>query len=117
MSPFRPRGVHTDVVKFPTAMSIESPQPGPRPAALRALRQLLRPLVRFLLDQQISFPVLSRLLKEVYVDVAREELPLEGRAQTDARLSLLTGVHRKDVRRLRGPPEGCEAAPGAGRVG
>ena len=82
-------------------MPSESPQPGPRPAALLALRQLLRPLVRFLLDQQISFPVLSRLLKEVYVDVAREELPLEGRAQTDARLSLLTGVHRKDVRRLR----------------
>ena len=82
-------------------MSSEQPRPGPRPAVLAALRQLLRPLVRFLLDQQVTLPVLSRLLKEVYVDVARDELPLEGRAQTDARLSLLTGVHRKDVRRLR----------------
>jgi len=90
-----------DVVNFPTSMPDDGPRPGPRPAVLAALRQLLRPLVRFLLDQQVSFPLLSRLLKEVYVDVARQELPLEGRAQTDARLSLLTGVHRKDVRRLR----------------
>ncbi len=77
------------------------PQPGPRPAVLAALRLLLRPLVRLLLDHQVPFPLLSRLLKEVYVEVARDELPLEGRAQTDARVSLLTGVHRKDVRRLR----------------
>lgn len=82
-------------------MSSEHPRPGPRPTVLAALRQLLRPLIRFLLDQQVTFPVLSRLLKEVYVEVARDELPLAGRAQTDARLSLLTGVHRKDVRRLR----------------
>ena len=93
-------------------MSGDLPQPGPRPAVLAALRQLLRPLVRFLLDHQVSFPMLSRLLKEIYVDVADLELPLAGRTQTITRLSLLTGVHRKDVKRLREAeiPEAAVAA-------
>ncbi|MAE93018.1 MAG: hypothetical protein CL910_00010 [Deltaproteobacteria bacterium] len=85
-------------------MPNDLPQPGPRPAVLTALRQVLRPLVRFLLDQGFTFPMLSRLLKEVYVEVADRELPLEGRAQTTTRLSLLTGVHRKDVKRLKEQP-------------
>ncbi len=100
------------VVNFPTFMSDDLPHPGARPAVLAALRQLLRPLVRFLLDQQVSFPMLSRLLKEIYVDVADQELPLAGRTQTITRLSLLTGVHRKDVKRLRDAtaPEAAFAA-------
>jgi hypothetical protein len=41
------------------------------------------------------------LLRAVYVQVAVEEFPVEGRPQTDSRITLLTGVHRKDVKRLR----------------
>ena len=41
-----------------------------------------------------------RLLKAVYVEIAAKEFPVVGKAQTDSRISLLTGVHRKDVKRL-----------------
>ena len=52
----------------------------------------------------ITFPFLSNLLKSIYVEVATEEFRLQGKPQTDSRISLLSGVHRKDVKNLR--PDG-----------
>lgn len=66
-----------------------------------AIRRVLRPLVRLLLSQGLTYPWLSDLLKEIYVEVANRDFNLGGNRQTDSRVSLLTGVHRKDVRRLR----------------
>lgn len=67
-----------------------------------ALRRLLRPLVRLLLSYSVQFPYLANLLKLTYVDVATREFPLDQKPQTDSRISLLTGIHRQDVKRLRG---------------
>lgn len=66
-----------------------------------ALRRLLRPLVRLAISQGLTFPALAELLKAVYVETAARDFALAGKGQTDSRVSLLTGVHRKDVRRLR----------------
>jgi Family of unknown function (DUF6502) len=72
------------------------------PASLvSALRHLLRPLVRLLTARGIGYPMLADLLKHTYVDVAVRHFGLEGEPPTDSRVSLLTGVHRKDVKRLR----------------
>jgi hypothetical protein len=77
--------------------------PGEPPEALiHAIKRLLRPLLRVMIAHGVTLPVLSRLLKELYVEVAEAEFPLSGRPQTDSRISLLTGVHRKDIRALRG---------------
>ncbi len=65
------------------------------------LQRMLRPLVRLLIRAGVTFPSLEGLLRELYVHVAEEEFALDGKAQTDSRISLLTGVHRKEVRRLR----------------
>lgn len=79
-----------------------TPRPPEPPAALRrALHAVLRPLVRLLIEQGVPFYQLAELLKRVYVDVALHEFPLEGKGPTDSRVTLLTGVHRKDVKRLR----------------
>lgn len=79
-----------------------SQTPGQPPAALvTALRKLLRPLVRLLLSFQVSYPYLIALLKSIYVDVADSEFSVDGKRQSDSRITLLTGVHRKDVKRLR----------------
>lgn len=80
----------------------------PPSALVAALRRLLRPLVRLLTAQGVTYPMLAELLKGVYVDVAAREFGLGGEAPTDSRVSLLTGVHRKDVKRLRA----AAAAPG-----
>jgi len=67
-----------------------------------AIRYLLRPLVRLLLSNGISFPAFCDLLRSTYVKVAEEEFKLDSKPQTDSRISLLTGIHRREVNRLRG---------------
>lgn len=74
-----------------------------------AVRRVLRPLIRLLLSQGLTYPWLSDLLKEIYVEVADRDFQLDAKRQTDSRISLLTGVHRKDVRRLRSAPEAVRA--------
>ena len=77
------------------------------------LARLLRPLVRLLIRSGITFPALIDLLRELYVNVAENEFPLPDKAQTDSRVSLLTGIHRKEVRRLRGAGAPVNMVPAA----
>lgn len=86
--------------------------PAPLSDALRhPLLRLLRPLVRLLMQSGITFPVLADLLRGIYVDVAIRDLLKDPKAQTDSRISLLTGVHRKELRRLRLQPAPMDEAP------
>lgn len=71
---------------------------------LRALRGLLRPLVRTLISRGISAPAFYKLLKAVYVEVAKEDFHIDGKI-TDSRISLLTGVHRRDVKSILENPD------------
>lgn len=75
------------------------------------LGRLLRPLVRLFISTGITFPLLSDLLRELYVNVAENDFALAGKEQTDSRVSLLTGIHRKEVRRLRGAGAPVSAIP------
>lgn len=68
---------------------------------LSTLRRVLRPLVRLMVAHGVQYPMLLELLKTEFVRVAEREFALDDKGQTDSRISLLTGVHRKDVRRLR----------------
>lgn len=79
-------------------------QSGYRPATevVKALRFLLRPLVKLMLNHQITYPFIIKLLKETYVEIAEHEYKINRKKQTDSRISLITGVHRKDVKALRG---------------
>ena len=65
----------------------------------RVLR-VLQPLVRLLLRNGVTYMVLAAALKRVFLDAARAELTQRGMAQTDSAVSLLSGVHRRDVRTL-----------------
>ena len=67
-----------------------------------ALNRLLRPLVRLAIRCGVTFPTFVDLLRQLYVNVAEHEFALPDKQQTDSRVSLLTGVHRKEVSRLRG---------------
>ncbi|MBY6261144.1 hypothetical protein EI613_04280 [Azospirillum sp. 412522] len=85
----------------------------PPPALLTAVRRLLVPLVRTLIGFGISWPMLANLLKSVYVEVAERGFALPGKPMTDSRITLLTGVHRKDVSQIRSAPPAAEAAAAA----
>lgn len=73
---------------------------GRRSALVAAVRHMLQPLVRLLIAQGITYPFLADLLKSIYVEVANRDFQLPGRAQTDSRLRVLTGLHRQEVKRL-----------------
>jgi hypothetical protein len=75
------------------------------------LARLLRPLVRLCIRGGMTFPALAQLLRELYVNVAEHDFALEGKEQTDSRVSLLTGIHRKEVARLRGAGTPVHEAP------
>lgn len=80
-------------------------QNSPQHLVVTALTWILRPIVKLLIQQQITYPYLADLIKRLYLDVAMKDIPQTGARLTDSRLSLLTGVHRKDIRRLREEPE------------
>lgn len=77
-----------------------------------AVVRLLKPLVRILLRNGIPFGVFEELARWTYVDVAFQESSLPGRKLTDSRVSIVTGLSRKEVSRLKNiaAPEDHEAA-------
>lgn len=79
-----------------------------------ALTRILRPLVRLGISRNLLFPDLAQRLKELYVSVAAENFHLEGKRVTDSRLSLLTGLQRKDVKAIRARDDLAPAARSAG---
>jgi len=70
-------------------------------AVLRALARVLRPVARLLIAGGVPIQAASEALKRAYVEAAHRHFGDE--ARTDSRLSLLTGINRKEVRRLTTP--------------
>lgn len=68
----------------------------------KTILRVLRPLIRHLIGQGCTYPALCELLKNLYVAETQrhyaEPLPA---STTDSRISLLTGIHRREVKRLR----------------
>lgn len=59
---------------------------------------LLLPWIQALVRHGVTYPQLAAQLKEVFFDAAVAELQAAGQRQTDSALSVLSGLHRKDVR-------------------
>jgi len=67
-----------------------------------AILRLLRPLIRVLLRNGISYGTFADLAKWIFVDVAAKEFAVPGRKQSHSRISVLTGLSRKEVARVKG---------------
>lgn len=74
-------------------------------ALLAAIIKLLQPLIRILLRNGIPFGTFADLAKHVYVKMAMEEFGLPNRKQTASRVSIITGLTRKEVSRIQGLSE------------
>ena len=66
-----------------------------------AVLRLLRPLVRLLLRHGIPYGAFADLAKWVYVDVAEKEFNLPGRKPSVSHASVITGLTRKEVSRVK----------------
>lgn len=88
-------------------------KPTPPHIVLTGVLRLLRPLVRLLLQHGVPYTAFAAALKPVFVEAARAELAAKGKAQTDSAVTLLSGVHRRDIRELtRGVVAAQAAAEG-----
>jgi hypothetical protein len=74
--------------------------------ALRASLAMLQPLARWLVRSGIPYASFAPALKSVFVEAARQELQTAGAKVTDSSLSVLSGVHRRDIREFARTPRG-----------
>lgn len=70
-------------------------------ALVKAVNMLCKPLIRLLIEKGITFPQFRELMKELYVEVADEQFSLDDKKPSDSRIFVLTGIHRKDIKRIR----------------
>lgn len=75
---------------------------------LSALLVALRPLARALLRAGIGHREFNEISKSAYVDVATKDYGLRGRPTNISRVAVMTGLTRKEVRRLRNKVEAGE---------
>ena len=72
---------------------------------LRALLTALRPLARALLRAGIGYREFSEISKAAFVDIATADYGIRGRPTNISRVAVMTGLTRKEVRRLRNKSE------------
>ena len=70
------------------------------------IKRMLRPLVRLLLRHGVAHATLTNWLKQLYIDTAATDFTLPGRKQSISRIATLTGINRKEVKRIMDQPPG-----------
>lgn len=68
---------------------------------LGAIQLVLRPIIKILLRYGISFADFAEAAKTVFVAVSSSEYGIRGRPTNISRIAVMTGLTRKEVRRLR----------------
>jgi len=66
----------------------------------RVIRLLLKPVIRICVSQNIRLQEFEEIAKLAFIDVAEEKLTEQGEGVSQSRLSVITGLHRRDINRL-----------------
>jgi len=69
-------------------------------ALYTAVFKILRPLARALLRNGVPYGAFADLAKRAFVDVAMNEFEVPGKKQTVSRAATITGLSRKEIKRL-----------------
>ena len=73
-----------------------------------AVLRLLRPLVRVLLNHGMSYGSFAKLARKAYVEEGFEHIARSGKRPTISSAAAVTGLTRKETKRLRDAAEGKE---------
>jgi len=68
---------------------------------LSAFQLVMRPVVKILFRYGIGYNEFAEVCKTAFVDVATTEFGIRGRPTNTSRVAVMTGLTRKEVRRLR----------------
>ena len=77
---------------------------------LNALLIALRPIAKMLLRNGFGFREFNEIAKSAFVDVATRDYGLRGRPTNISRVAVMTGLTRKEVRRIRDKIDGGDEA-------
>ena len=66
-----------------------------------ALRKLMTPVVKMMLRNGVSYRQFTDLCKSLFVSVAADNFGIRGRPTNVSRIALLTGIDRKEIKRLK----------------
>jgi hypothetical protein len=70
-------------------------------SVLAGCRRFLKPIVSFLLRTGVGYREFNDVVKNIFVQVASDEYGLRGRQTNVSRVAVMTGLTRKEVRRIR----------------
>jgi len=70
-------------------------------AALKACRHFMVPVARFMLGVGLGYREFAEISKLAFVQVASDEHGIRGRKTNMSRVSVMTGLNRKEIRKLR----------------
>ena len=83
--------------KLPTIMNT----PVPESPLTGAIRRILAPVARLMIARGVRYQDVADRLKEAYLASAMRHFTPAGKRLTDSRLSVLTGLQRKDIKAIR----------------
>lgn len=75
---------------------------------LSAILLVLKPLARSLLRVGVGFREFSEISKTAFVEAASEDYGIRGRPTNISRVAVMTGITRKEVRRIRDKTEASQ---------
>ena len=84
----------------PSVHEAGDPSANLRSGLLSAFGKLLKPLIRILIRHGISYAEFGEVVKTVYVETASRDFALPGRKSSGSRVAILTGLTRKEVKRI-----------------
>jgi len=76
-----------------------------------ALRLLLRPVIRMLIRNGVTWAEFATVSKTLFVQIAREDYGIQGRPTNSSRVALMTGLSRREVARVKDSLSGSKEAP------
>jgi hypothetical protein len=70
-----------------------------------ALYRIFTAVARVALKRGLPYDVVAEVAKRAFIDVAYREFTILGRKQSASRVSVLTGIHRKEIARALAAPD------------
>ncbi|MFK7894118.1 MAG: DUF6502 family protein [Granulosicoccus sp.] len=74
----------------------------------KAVTRVLLPLARLLLRHGVSHAEFCNWAKQAYIQEAGEHFGIDGKAPTVSRIAIVTGINRKEVKRIRELPDAVD---------
>lgn len=70
-------------------------------AVFSAIRKFMNPIVRLLIKNGVGYQEFSEICKATFVEIASDEYGIRGRKTNMSRVAVMTGLSRKEVRKIR----------------